>query len=139
MTAAAPVAVSNDLEANFYKFTGGMFSFFAMGMLIGQNRMFGPSALSPLLQYWTKNNDSPVTEWFARFFGIAMLVFYSGPKFFGASMGPFLKQSMMFNTLGMANMAHVYFTAPDDCTQMWVPQIILQAAICMVNYHLVTK
>jgi hypothetical protein len=116
-----------------------MFTFFAVGMLIGQNRMYGPSALSPLLQYWSKDNSSPVTEWFGRFFGIAMLSFYSGPKLFGAPMGPFLKQAMVFNTLGLANMAHVYLASPDECTQMWVPQIILQIAICMVNYHLVTK
>merc|ERR1711871_1345077 len=94
LAAAPAVAKSNDLESNFYKFTAGMFSFFAVGMLIGQNRMYGPQALSPLLQYWTKENASAVTEWFGRFFGAAMLILMTGPKYFGVPMSSWLKQSM---------------------------------------------
>ena len=140
VVAAAPVvAKSSDLEANFYKLTAGMFSFFACGMLVGQNRMYGPKALSPLLQYWSNDNGGAVTEWFGRFFGIAMLVFMTGPKFFGVPMAPWLKQSMVFNLAGLGNMANVYFGSPDEVTQMWVPQLILQVGICLVNYKLISK
>jgi len=138
--AAAPVAKSNDaLAEKFHMVTSAMFSFFSVGMLVGMDKMFGPNTpLGPMMQYWTVDRGSDVVhDWLSRMFGISMLCLMQSHRYFGVPMDAWLKTSMAFNAAGLANMAHIVFTQPDECTAMWYPQVALQVIFVLINYKLI--
>ena len=115
-----------------------MFGFFGVGMQIGMDRMFGPDTkLGPLMKYWTVKSDDPITNWAARMFGTMMIIFFSGPKFFGVNMNAYLKQSMVVMVAFLVHFLIVNTQSPDVCAKLtWYPQIGLQVLLCAINWKL---
>ena len=112
--------------------------FFGVGMQVGMDKMFGPDTpLGPMMKYWTVKSDNPIATWAARMFGLMMIAFFAGPKFFGANMDAYLKQSMFVMVGFLIHFVIINLQSPEVCAKLtWYPQIGLQVLLCAINWKL---
>lgn len=124
------------LQQRFLNFTSGMFGFFSVGMLIGADRMFGPSSPKGLMVYWLKDGG-PMADWWAVNCAAASLAIILGPFCLGVSNAVAIKQWLVCNSILTCNMMYAFLNMAEADTMMWKLQLPLQLAIMAVNLYLV--